>query len=75
MKGGAFAFAMNRWLFGAGIALILVSFAWPWLSRIPLGRLPGDLHFHGDGWDLYVPLASSVLISVALSVLFWLWRR
>jgi len=37
--------------------------------------LPGDLHIHRDGWDLYVPLASSVLISVVLSVLFWWWRR
>jgi hypothetical protein len=66
---------MNRWLLGAGIALVLAGLAWPWLSRIPLGRLPGDLHIHGDGWDLYLPLTSCVLVSVVLTLLTWLWRR
>jgi prepilin signal peptidase PulO-like enzyme (type II secretory pathway) len=69
---------MNRWLFGAGIALILAALAWPWLSRIPLGRLPGDVHVHRDGWDFYLPLGSSLAISILLSLVFGLvqwWLR
>jgi len=66
---------MNRWLLGAGIALIGAGLAWPWLSRIALGRLPGDLHIHRDGWDLYVPLASGVLVSAVLTLVLWWWRR
>jgi hypothetical protein len=70
---------MNRWLFGAGIVLILAALAWPWLSRIPLGRLPGDLHVHRDGWDFYLPLGSSlvisILLSLALGLVSWWLRR
>ena len=66
---------MNRWLLGAGVALILAGLAWPWLFRIPLGRLPGDLHFQREGWHLYFPLASCVLVSVVLTLLLWWWRR
>jgi hypothetical protein len=66
---------MNRWLVGAGVVLVLAGLAWPWLSRVPLGRLPGDVHIHRDGWDFYFPLASSVLISIVLTLLLWLWRR
>jgi len=66
---------MSRWLVGAGIALILAGVAWPWLSRVPLGRLPGDFHVQRDGFDLYLPLGTSVLVSIALSLLLWLLRR
>ena len=66
---------MNRWLLGAGVVLILAAVAWPWLSRIPLGRLPGDFHVHRDGFDLYLPLGTSVLISIVVTLLLWLLRR
>jgi hypothetical protein len=66
---------MNRWLLGGGIVLILAGLAWPWLSPIPLGRLPGDFHFHRGNFDFYLPLGSSVLISILLSLLFWWLRR
>ncbi|HEV3017615.1 MAG TPA: DUF2905 domain-containing protein [Burkholderiaceae bacterium] len=66
---------MNRWLVGAGAALILAGLLWPWLSRIPLGRLPGDLHIHREGWDFYLLLGSSLVVSVVLTLLLWWWRR
>ncbi len=70
---------MNRWLLGAGAALILAGLAWPSLSRLPLGRLPGDLHVQREGWDLYLPLTSCVLVSVVVTLLAmlvsWWWRR
>ena len=66
---------MNRWLFVAGIILILAAVGWPWLSRIPFGRLPGDFHIHRDNFDFYLPLGTSVLISLALTLLLCLLRR
>jgi Protein of unknown function (DUF2905) len=66
---------MNRWLLGAGAALILAGLVWPWLSRIPFGRLPGDLHIHREGLDFYFPLATGAIVSIVLSLLLWLWRR
>jgi Protein of unknown function (DUF2905) len=66
---------MNRWLLGAGVALILAGLAWPMLCRLPLGRLPGDVHIHRGNFDFYLPLGSSVLVSVALTLVLWWLRR
>jgi len=66
---------MNRWLIGIGLAFLLLGIAWPWISQLPFGRLPGDIHIKRDGVDFYFPLATSLLISIVLSLLFWLWRR
>jgi len=69
---------MNRWLIGAGLALVAAGLVWPWLSRIPLGRLPGDLHIHRNGFDFYLPLGTSVLVSAVLTLLLTLllwWLR
>ena len=66
---------MNRWLVGAGLVLLLAGLAWRWLSRLPLGRLPGDFHIHRDGFDFYLPLSTSVLVSLVFTLLLWLFRR
>ncbi|NIO39908.1 MAG: DUF2905 family protein, partial [Burkholderiales bacterium] len=39
---------MSRWLVGIGLALVLTGLLWPWLSRLGLGRLPGDIHIERD---------------------------
>lgn len=41
----------------------------------PLGRLPGDLRFERHGFTFYLPLTTSFLISVVLTLLLWLWRK
>jgi hypothetical protein len=40
-----------------------------------LGRLPGDFRFGGDNWKVYIPLGTSLLLSVVLSLIFWALRR
>ncbi len=54
----------------AGIAVLLLG-----RIRIPLGRLPGDIAYRGKNFAFYFPLASSILISVILSLLFYLIAR
>jgi hypothetical protein len=66
---------MQRTVIIAGLALLLVGLAWPWLSRLPLGRLPGDLLFERPGVRVYIPLATMLLVSLVISVLMWLFRR
>ena len=66
---------MQRMLILAGLALLLIGLGWPWLSRLPLGRLPGDLLFERPGVRVYIPLATMLLVSLVLSVLAWLLRR
>lgn len=66
---------MQRWLIGVGLLLVALGLLWPWLGRFGLGRLPGDLVIEGERFRFYVPLATSLLISLAASVLLWLLRR
>jgi len=66
---------MNRTLIAIGLAIAAVGLLWPWLGRIGLGRLPGDFYVRGEHGSLYFPLATCVLVSVALSLLLWLLNR
>ena len=66
---------MNRWLIAVGLLLILIGLLWPWLSKLPLGRLPGDIAVQKDGFSFYFPLMTSLVISVLLSILIWLFNR
>jgi len=52
-----------RWLLVIFIALILLSSLLPWLERIGLGRLPGDLNFSIFGWRIRLPFASTLLLT------------
>jgi ribose/xylose/arabinose/galactoside ABC-type transport system permease subunit len=66
---------MQRFLVTAGLFLVLAGLLWPWLSRLPFGRLPGDIRIVRDGFSFYFPITTCVVISLALSLLLWLWRR
>ena len=66
---------MQKTLVLIGAAFIIVGFAWPWLSRLPLGRLPGDIVINQPNLKIFIPITTMVLISVLLSVIVWLLRR
>ncbi len=65
---------MQRALIVAGVVLLVMGLTWPWLSRLPLGRLPGDLRFERDGFTFFFPLATGLLVSAVVSVILW-WLR
>jgi Protein of unknown function (DUF2905) len=65
----------QRFLIGLGLVILIVGITWPILSRIGLGRLPGDIVFQRDGVTFYFPLVTCILISIVLSGLFWLLSR
>lgn len=60
---------MARWLIILGVVLILAGLLWPWLTRLGLGRLPGDIVIERDGFRFYFPLTTSILISLVLSLI------
>ena len=70
---------MQRLLILLGLILLGAGLLWPWLSRLELGRLPGDIRIERDGFVFHAPLATALLLSVLLSVLLslivWLLRR
>jgi hypothetical protein len=65
-----------RLLILAGLVLVVIGLLLAAAPRIPwLGRLPGDFTFRGRGWTLVVPLGTSLVASLVLSLLVWLLRR
>jgi len=66
---------MARFLILLGLAILAVGLLWPVLSRLGLGRLPGDIVIRRDNFTFYFPLATCVLVSVLLSAVFWLFNR
>jgi len=53
-----------KWLITIGIALAIVALATPWLRRCGIGRLPGDLQLRVKGRDYYIPILSTVILSL-----------
>ncbi len=66
---------MQRFLIVIGLALLVAGIAWPVLSRIGIGRLPGDIVIQRGGTSFYFPIVTCILISVVLSALMWLFNR
>ncbi len=66
---------MSRWLVIAGIILVLAGLLWPWITKLGLGHLPGDIHVKRDNFDFYFPLTTGILISLAISLLLWVLRK
>lgn len=66
---------MSRWLIGIGLVLVAVGLLWPWLSRLGLGRLPGDIHIEREGFQFFFPITTGLIISVVLTLILWFLRR
>jgi hypothetical protein len=66
---------MQRVLITAGVLIALVGLLWPWVSKLPLGRLPGDIMIDRPGFKLFAPFTTMVVVSLVLSLLVWLLRR
>lgn len=66
---------MPRVLIVVGVILIIIGVAWPLLQKIGLGRLPGDISIERDGFRFYFPITTSIIISLLLTLIFWLFRK
>ena len=67
--------SVQKTLIIIGLAIVLVGIGWPWLSKLPLGRLPGDIVVNRENFRVYFPLTTMILVSVVLSAIFWFLRR
>ena len=66
---------MQRLLIVSGVALLVAGIAWSLLSRIGLGRLPGDIAIQRGNTSFYFPIITCILISIVFSALVWLFNR
>lgn len=64
-----------RLFIGLGIFFLAVGLLWPWLLKLGFGRLPGDIVIERDNVRFYFPLTSAIIVSLLLSLLFWLLRK
>jgi len=66
---------MQRALILLGILLVIAGVAWPWLRRLGLGRLPGDIHVKTANGDFYFPIVTCIVVSIVVSVILWILKR
>jgi hypothetical protein len=66
---------MQKILVLLGLVLLVAGLAWPWLRRLPLGRLPGDIHIVREGFSFHFPIVTCLIISIVISLLLWIFRR
>lgn len=66
---------MQRILIAVGAVVLLAGLLWPWLSKLGLGRLPGDIRLETENGFFYFPITTGVIISIAISLLVWFIRR
>ena len=66
---------MQRTLIILGLVIVAAGLAWPWISKLGLGKLPGDIRIEGEGGGFYFPIVTCFVISVVLSLILWFLRR
>ncbi len=66
---------MQKFLIIAGATFLIIGLLWPWIGRLGLGKLPGDIAVEKEGFSFYFPVMTSIIISIVLSLLFWLFRK
>ncbi len=66
---------LGRMLIIMGVLLIVFGVALAYSGRLGLGRLPGDFTWRRGNFSFYFPLMTSILLSIALSLILWLFRR
>ena len=58
-----------------GLAIVAVGLLWPWIRRLGLGRLPGDIRIQTEHGVFYFPIVTCLVLSIVLSLVLWLFRR
>lgn len=58
-----------------GLVIVLVGMLWPFIEKLQLGRLPGDISIKREGFGFYFPITTCLLISGILSLLLWFFRK
>jgi len=66
---------MQKWLITLGIVLLVLGLAWPLVTKLGLGRLPGDIEIKREGFTFYFPITTSILVSLVLTLILWIFRR
>lgn len=66
---------IQKYLLLIGAIIILVGLFWPWLSKLPIGKLPGDIIINKPGFKLYIPITTMLIVSIIISLMLWILKK
>ncbi|MFO7857764.1 MAG: DUF2905 domain-containing protein [Ectothiorhodospiraceae bacterium] len=66
---------MQRTLIVVGLLIVAAGLLWPWLTRLGLGRLPGDIVVQRDSFTFYFPITTCIVVSLVVTLVLWLFRK
>lgn len=66
---------MSRALILLGLVLVAVGLLWRWVGPLKFGRLPGDIVVEHQNFTFYFPITTGLLVSIVLTLIFWLANR
>jgi prepilin signal peptidase PulO-like enzyme (type II secretory pathway) len=66
---------MAKWLITLGIVFLVLGLAWPLVSKLGLGQLPGDIRIERKGFTFYFPITSGIVVSLLITLVLWIFRR
>jgi hypothetical protein len=66
---------MQKTLIIIGVILIIIGLLWPWMGKVPLGRLPGDIIINKPHMKIFFPITTMIVISIIISVVLWILRK
>ena len=66
---------MQKILIMLGILVLATGILWPWISKLPIGRLPGDINYSKGNFSFHFPLVTCLLLSALLTLILWLFRK
>jgi len=66
---------MQKILIGTGVILLAAGLLWPWLGKLPIGRLPGDIIIDRPNLKIYIPVTTMIIISIIISFLVRFFKK
>jgi hypothetical protein len=66
---------MQKVLIGIGAIFLAAGLLWPWLGKLPIGRLPGDIIIDRPSLKIYIPITTMIIISVVISLLARFFKK
>lgn len=66
---------MQKTIIAIGLLILLIGLTWPWLAKLNLGRLPGDIVVDRENFRIYLPITTMIILSVVLSLVLWVLRK
>ena len=66
---------MQKTLIILGMVLLAVGLLWPWLGKLPIGRLPGDIIIDRPNLKIYLPITTMIIISIIISIISRFFRK